>query len=627
MKFSTRIILTTTAIIAVLGLLTMLSIYTVVQSALRRESSDTGLALAQVTGENVANALLDGNWLAVQNTLDDLTASNANIEYAYVLYPVQARVIHTFPAGFPADLLTTNRLTVEQRSGLRLLETFDGPVRDIAWRILDGFDAELHVGFSEQGIVASVNQITQIIAGLTLLGILIGSAAALGLGRRVSHPLEELTTHALRLGQGHLDETIELPRRDEIGALSHAFNQMARDLNSTLTAMRRRNRELAALNAVATATSGPLDVPSSLESALTQSLAALELKTGWVFLADGDGTRLVANIGLPAISTREAIAAGFPNCLCGQVLRDGKPMMIRGLGERCAAHGGDSADGKPLCCHATVPVMAKGKILGVLSVASTDPQQIGEEEMLLLESVGRQMGVALETARLWQELEAKERMRAETLAKAIRAQEDERKRIARELHDQTGQSLNALVFGLKTAEAVLESDEENARQVVARLKGAAADAVRELQNTIYDLRPSVLDDLGLIPALRWFAESRVEAAGIVVSLEVSGFERRLFSDLETTLFRVAQEALTNVVKYASASHVQIVLGFEPQGVTLQISDDGSGFDAAQVFDARDDSGRGLGLLGMRERAELLGGTLTIESKQGAGTCVRVEIPI
>ena len=271
--------------------------------------------------------------------------------------------------------------------------------------------------------------------------------------------------------------------------------------------------------------------------------------------------------------------------------------------------------------------MAKGKILGVLSVASTDPQQIGEEEMLLLESVGRQMGVALETARLWQELEAKERMRAETLAKAIRAQEDERKRIARELHDQTGQSLNALVFGLKTAEAVLESDEENARQVVARLKGAAADAVRELQNTIYDLRPSVLDDLGLIPALRWFAESRVEAAGIVVSLEVSGFERRLFSDLETTLFRVAQEALTNVVKYASASHVQIVLGFEPQGVTLQISDDGSGFDAAQVFDARDDSGRGLGLLGMRERAELLGGTLTIESKQGAGTCVRVEIPI
>lgn len=627
MKFSTRIILITTAIIVVLGLLTMISIHTVVETALRRASSDHGLALAQVTGENVANAVLDGNWFAAQSTLDDLTANNQNLVFAYIIDPSQARVIHTLPDGFPAGLLTANRLSSDQRSSLRLLETEHGPVRDVGWRILDGFDAELHLGFSELGIVTLVNQVSLIIAGLTLLGVLVGSIAALGLGRVITRPLERLTAHALRLGHGHLDETIELARRDEIGSLAGAFNQMAHDLNKTLTSMRRRNRELAALNAVASAMSEPLGVQASLESALTQSLASLDLTTGWVFLTEGDTPQMVTSVGLPSSATRHAIANGFPNCLCGQVLKDIKPMMIRGLGERCAAHPGEGADGQPLCCHASVPIMAKGKALGVLSVASTDPEQIGDEEMLLLEAVGRQMGVALENGRLWQELEAKERMRAETLAKAIRAQEDERKRIARELHDQTGQSLNALVFGLKTAEAALESDEENARQVVARLKGAAADTVRELQSTIYDLRPSLLDDLGLIPALRWFAESRVEVAGIVVSLRVSGFERRLFSDVETTLFRIAQEALTNVVKYASAGHVQIILGFEPQGVTLEIRDDGCGFDAAQVFDSRDDSGRGLGLLGMRERAELLGGRLTIVSKPGEGTCVRVEIPL
>ena len=568
MKFSTRVILTTTAIIAVLGFLTMVSIYTVVQDALRRESSDKGVALAQVAAENVANALLDSNWLVVQNTLDDLTASNSNLVFAYILYPSEARVIHTFPDGFPRDLLTANRLPANQLSSLRLLDTGRGPVRDIAWRVLDGFDAELHLGFSEQGIVASVNQVTLIIAALTLLGVVVGSVTALGLGRRITQPLEQLTAHALRLGQGHLDEKIDSARRDEIGDLGRAFNQMARDLRATLDTMRRRNRELAALNAVATATSTPLDMDQVLERALTQSLAALELKTGWIFLNQRDAPRLATSIGLPSLATRGALADGFPTCLCGQVLQDGKPIMIRGLGERCAAHNGIGEDGKLLCCHATVPVMVKEKILGALSVASTDPERLGEEEMLLLEAVGRQMGVALENARLWQELETKERMRAELLAKAIRAQEEERKRIARELHDQTGQSLNALVFGLKTAEAALDADAERAREVVTRLKGGAADAVRELQTTIYDLRPSVLDDLGLIPALRWFAENRLQAHGITVTLEVRSFERRLFADLETTLFRIAQEALRIVLKHANATRAQIVLSFEPQCVIL-----------------------------------------------------------
>lgn len=627
MKFSTRIILTTTAIITVLGLLTMVSIYTVVQSELRRESSDKGVALAQVAAENVANALVDGDWLIVQNAVDDLTASNTNLIYAYVIYPSAARVIHTFPNGFPRDLLTANRLPTDQRSSLRLLETERGPVRDVAWRILDGFDAELHLGFSEQGIVASVNQVTLIIAALTFVGVLAGSITALGLGRRITYPLEQLTGHALRLGQGHLDETISPSRRDEIGDLARAFNQMARDLRATLDAMRRRNRELAALNAVATSTSAPLDVDQVLERALTQSLAALELNAGWVFLNDGTAPRLATSVGLPSPTTRGALADGFPHCFCGQVLHNGKPMMIRGLGERCAAYNGLGENGKPLACHATVPVMTKGKILGALSVASTDPERLGEEEILLLEAVGRQMGAALENARLWKELEAKERLRAGLLAQAIRAQEEERKRIARELHDQTGQSLNALVFGLKTAEVALEADEERARDVVARLKGAAADAVRELQSTIYDLRPSVLDDLGLIPALRWFADSRMRTNGITVSLEVRGIERRLFTDLETALFRIAQEALMNVIKHAHASHAQIGLIFEPQRVILEITDDGIGFDTAQVFDLGDDSGRGLGLLGMRERAELLGGHREVESRIGQGTRVRVEIPL
>ncbi len=627
MRFSTRIILTTTGLIALMGLLTMVAIYTVVQDALRRESSDKGLALTRVMAESIANSLLDGNWFVVQSTLDDLVAANANVSYAYVIYPGEGQVIHTFQSGFPADLLTANRLSSDQRPSLRLLETERGPVRDIAWPILDGFDAELHLGFSEQDIVRSVNQVALIVAGLTLLGVLVGSTAALGLGRRVTRPLEDLARHALRLGRGHLDEIYEVKRNDEIGDLARALNQMACDLRTTITAMRRRNRELTALNAVATATNVRLDVQQSLDRALAQTLAALDLGAGWVFLSDGGGTRLATCAGLPERATRGTLTNGFPNCLCGKALRDGRPLVVQVSEERCAAHGSVSPDGKPICCHATVPVTAGDRILGVLSVASTAPEQIGEEEMLLLEAVGRQMGIALEHARLWTELEAKERVRAELLAKALRAQEEERKRIARELHDQIGQSLNALVFGIKTAEAILQADVDRASEVLGRLKGAAADTVRELQTTVYDLRPSVLDDLGLGPALRWFAESRVQASGVAVTLELPEPERRLPSEVETALFRIAQEALTNVVKHADARHVNVALSVEVERATLEIADDGVGFVATQVFAPDDDSGRGLGLLGMRERAELLGGRWEAESCVGEGTRVRVEIPI
>jgi len=237
------------------------------------------------------------------------------------------------------------------------------------------------------------------------------------------------------------------------------------------------------------------------------------------------------------------------------------------------------------------------------------------------------MGIALENAWLWTELQEKEQMRAELYAKAIQAQEDERRRIARELHDETGQSLNALIFGLKTAEVSLKSDPAQAATLIGRLKSAAGDTVRELQSVIYDLRPSLLDDLGLIPALRWFAEARLEPQGIQVKWDIQGSEQRLTPEIETALFRIAQEALTNISKYAQATKVDMNLNFMKDRVILEIHDDGKGFDAESMLAYRTEDGRGLGLLGMRERTELLSGYFNATSIPGRGTTIHAELPV
>jgi signal transduction histidine kinase len=262
----------------------------------------------------------------------------------------------------------------------------------------------------------------------------------------------------------------------------------------------------------------------------------------------------------------------------------------------------------------------------VLSVAAGSPKAFDKTEIDLLAAVGRQVGIALQNARLWEEVRRREQVRGELLKRIISAQEEERRRIARELHDGIGQSLNALVFGLNTVDASLEQSPELVLGHVSRLKISASDTVKELQNIIYDLRPSLLDDLGLIRALRWYAEERLHTRGIQVVFDAPEEGRRLPSEVETTLFRIAQEAITNIYKYAQAQEVHIYLQIEPHQVQMEIVDDGVGFVPAEVL-AGGNGRTGWGLLGMQERAALLGGKLVIESEPGKGTRLYVPLPL
>ncbi len=210
--------------------------------------------------------------------------------------------------------------------------------------------------------------------------------------------------------------------------------------------------------------------------------------------------------------------------------------------------------------------------------------------------------------------------------RAINAQEDERRRIARGLHDDTGQALSTLIIDLERLETALPADAPDLRQRLAETRQLAVRTLDDLRKVVYDLRPTMLDDLGLASAIRWYARAKLDEAAIRLKFEPLDETMRLTPELETALFRIAQEAINNIVRHAEAKSVTVRFGREDGYVCLEVEDNGCGFDVASV------TGQALrlrrfGLLGIQERADLVGGEATLDSEPGRGTCLRVRLPL
>jgi two-component system sensor histidine kinase UhpB len=222
--------------------------------------------------------------------------------------------------------------------------------------------------------------------------------------------------------------------------------------------------------------------------------------------------------------------------------------------------------------------------------------------------------------------ERTQQMRALT-ERAINAHEEERKRIARQLHDDTAQSLSILIVNLERLDGLIPPDQPDVQTRLLAARELATRTLKDLRQTAYDLRPTMLDDLGLAPAIRWFARSRLEEAGVHVRLDIANeAAHRLPPQLETTLYRIAQEAITNIVRHADATLATIHLTRENSHICLRIEDDGYGFDVVQTPHQAVHL-QHFGLLGMRERAELVGGAVTLASQPGRGTCLEVTLPL
>jgi signal transduction histidine kinase len=258
-----------------------------------------------------------------------------------------------------------------------------------------------------------------------------------------------------------------------------------------------------------------------------------------------------------------------------------------------------------------VPMLLRDRAIGVISAHDKEgpDARFSDEDVRLAEAFASRAAVAVDLS---------ERVATDALRRVVGAQELERQRLARELHDETGQALTSILLGLKAIEDAGSSDDAGA--AARELRELVVTTLQDVRRLAVELRPKVLDDFGLVSALERLVETFGEQTGISVDLEPRIGEGRLPLEIETTLYRITQEALTNVVKHARAKHVSIVLTRRDGLVSAVIEDDGRGIGS-------EGSREGLGLVGMRERVALVGGRLNVESSPGAGTTISIEVPI
>ena len=259
-----------------------------------------------------------------------------------------------------------------------------------------------------------------------------------------------------------------------------------------------------------------------------------------------------------------------------------------------------------------VPLVGRERAIGVViahdKLGSTS--SFTDEEVRLTESLAARAATAVELS---------EQVSRDAVRRVVEAQELERARLARELHDETGQALTSILLGLKTLEDRFGTDDS--RAAVSELRDLVVSTLQDVRRLAVELRPAALDDFGLVPAIERLRDTVEEQSVLSVDVQSSIGDERLSPATETALYRIVQEALTNVLKHASAARVTVRLSRDQDSVVLVVQDDGEGFEPGRV------RGGGLGLVGMRERVALLGGRLVVESSEGAGTMLKIEVPI
>ncbi len=617
MKLGRKITAVTVATVVTLGLLTVLLISHVVSDALRQSVQDKEIALTRIAANDLASAVLNGNYLTVQQEMDSLLGDR-HLGYVFLILP-DGQVMHSFQGNITSELVELNRLQRGKSYALRSFSSDQGSMEDVGVYLLDGLDSELHIGFKEDYIQATLGSVFKTIFLLTGIGVLLGSVAAGALGKYLSSPIEKLTKVTREIAGGHLDQRVKIVVRDEVGELAQSFNRMVEALQNNMADLQAaqaeqliKNRELTAVNVVAETVTLEQDVDVVLRDALAKVIATLGLVGGWISLRTGNREEQKV-IGVD-VQQEEIPCTGCAFCDCDfKKLQDGHCLSLINM-ER---------DGKSYKVTG-VPIFTGERVFGAMHILSEE--DLIPSDLATLRSIGSQLGTLVENVSLWSELKLREERVSQLLEKIMVAQEDERKRIARELHDETSQSLAALAMRLKAGQGWLKRDLYRAEELLEESKNETVRIMRELHNIIYHLRPTLLDDLGLVPALSWLAESGEWGKDVQVEVHGEWNGDRIGAQVETALFRIGQEAITNAAKYSEATKLAIEFNLVEREAILQIKDNGQGF----TWDDSVENSQGkkpLGILGMMERASLLGGWVTIDTLPGAGTSVTATIPL
>ena len=365
-------------------------------------------------------------------------------------------------------------------------------------------------------------------------------------------------------------------------------------------------RQLESLNEISDALISELELEPLLALIAQRLRELVDVRLVLIALPDGDDALRVAAAAGDASYGVVGTRLEFAGSKAGRVLEHGRSERVDSVLEDPEI---DQQAARRLGVHSGlfVPLLVQNKPIGVVIVHDKSGQTptFTDDDLRLAEALAARAATAVDLS--------------QRVGRVVAAQELERTRLARELHDQTGQALTSILLGLKPLEQAVTGDD--GRAAIASLRELVVSTLQDVRRLAVELRPAALDDFGLVPAVERLVETFREQTGMRVDLETNLGEERLPSEIETAVYRIVQEALSNVVKHAGATQVSILLTKRVGSVAAVVEDDGLGFDPAAVGDD------GLGLVGMRERVGIVGGRLRIESATGGGTTLVAQVPL
>ncbi len=451
----------------------------------------------------------------------------------------------------------------------------------------------------------------------------------------ILHQLDALLAATRQLSRGNLGaRASKVASIGELGQLATDFNEMAQALeqrafeqHEAQEQIRRQTFRAETLARIAGQLNAHLDPEEVFRTLCEETARALGVPITGVFLYDkpADSFYPAGGFGLPASYSEQTHTV--PRTLFAEHASSNDGILAV---EDVAAtpHMQESDVCRSLNARSVLAatIQREEELIGCLALFTLDVHQWVEDERILLKGITQEAALAIANARLFSALAQEEHARANLLRQVITAQEDERMRIARELHDETGQSLTGLMLGLDVVHLALSGNSERADAQVDNVRSIAENMQANLRRLIADLRPALLDDLGLVSAIAWYGEQRLNPLGITLELNADSATSRLPREMETALFRIVQEAMTNVVRHAHASSVNVHMARQDGQFLLEISDDGQGFDP-RTLKRSDVQGRRLGLRGMQERVTLLSGEFDLRTAPGKGTAITVRVPV
>ncbi len=632
-----------------MALLITLMVGVVAMSQLRTDTYRTMTAELDHRGRMVAMGLASTgsedlvlrDRVNLKMLLLDTVEHDQDIAYAFLVDADGRVVASTFDGAVPAGLVDAGRRVAAASSGVGTVSTDEGSIRHIVAPVLDGRAGQVHVGMSEARVMSLVDDSTARLLYAVSLATLLAVALALLLGRILVAPLRSLVMAMGAVGRGDLEHRLEPFSDDEVGFLTDSFNRMVDELraetaqsHSYLKRLERRNRELATLHLLSTENAGSLSPSEYLERAVALTVESLSAAAGWACVRrpDGEGA-WVAALGTAEDLVRSSCdpqTCTSIDSVEGEVPEDAREAACAGKDFGCpvldrVTEVGHGEDPDVPGCAVPGVVATEDRRLGLL-VLVCKAGGLGCEDEHVVESSARRIGLVIENLVLREEGEAHEARLARLLSHTLDAREDERGRVARELHDETGQQLTYLKLGLKVLADGLDGDIGSAG-LVAKLQRTATECMSGIRAMVSSLRPVALGEKGLVPAVESVLRESAASFGFRTDLQAIGLaDCRIDQPTEAAAYRVVQEAVTNAGMHGGCSHVSVVMTRSEGSLLVVVEDDGRGFDVNRVS-AESDPCDHFGLEGMRERADLLGGDLVIESTRGAGTAIHLRLPL